>query len=173
MESVVGRLLIDGKHTVAVAESCSGGLIASLLTDVPGSSAYLLEGVVAYSNEAKIRGLGVSPDDLAAHGAVSQAVAEQMARGVRERAGAEFGVATTGIAGPDGGTDEKPVGTVYVAMASEREVAARRYQLVTDRARNKRLTAQIALDWLRRRVLGLEIPDETFPRLRGSGGSGG
>ncbi len=173
MESVVARLLIDGKHTVAVAESCSGGLIASLLTDVPGSSAYLLEGVVAYSNEAKIRGLGVSPDDLAAHGAVSQAVAEQMARGVRERAGAEFGVATTGIAGPDGGTDEKPVGTVYVAMASEREVAARRYQLFTDRARNKRLTAQIALDWLRRRVLGLEIPDETFPRLRGSRGSRG
>ncbi len=172
MESVVGRLLIDGKHTVAVAESCSGGLVASLLTDVPGSSAYLLEGVVAYSNEAKIRGLGVSPDDLAAHGAVSQSVAEQMARGVRERAGAEFGVATTGIAGPDGGSEEKPVGTVYVAMASEREVAARRYQLFTDRARNKRLTAQIALDWLRRRVLGLEIPDETFPRLRGSGGSG-
>jgi nicotinamide-nucleotide amidase len=173
MESVVGRLLIDGKHTVAVAESCSGGLIASLLTDVPGSSAYLLEGVVAYSNEAKIRGLGVSADDLAAHGAVSQAVAEQMARGVRDRAGAEFGMATTGIAGPDGGSEEKPVGTVYVALAGEREVAARRYQLFTDRARNKRLSAQIALDWLRRRVLGLEIPDETFPRLRGSGGSRG
>jgi nicotinamide-nucleotide amidase len=96
-----------------------------------------------------------------------------MARGVRDRAGAEFGMATTGIAGPDGGSEEKPVGTVYVALAGEGEVAARRYQLFTDRARNKRLSAQIALDWLRRRVLGLEIPDETFPRLRGSGGSRG
>lgn len=175
MESVVGRLLIEGKHSVAVAESCTGGLIASLLTDVPGSSAYLLEGVVAYSNEAKIRDLGVSPADLEQHGAVSQAVAEQMARGVRERTGAEFGIATTGIAGPDGGSDDKPVGTIWVGLArgstgaAGSEVTARRYQLFTDRARNKRLTAQIALDWLRRSVLGLELPDETFPRLRGTG----
>lgn len=168
LESVVGRLLIDGKHSVAIAESCTGGLIASLLTDVPGSSAYLLEAVVAYSNEAKIRELGVSPEDLDAHGAVSQPVAEQMARGIRERTGASFGVATTGVAGPDGGSDAKPVGTVYVALASEQGVTARRYQLFTDRARNKRLGAQIALDWLRRQVLGLELPDETFPRLRGS-----
>jgi nicotinamide-nucleotide amidase len=170
MEHVVGRLLIDGKHTVAIAESCTGGLIASLLTDVPGSSGYLLEGVVAYSNEAKMRELGVSAEDLDAHGAVSEPVACQMARGIRERAGARYGVATTGVAGPDGGSEEKPVGTVYVALADEREVTARRYQLFTDRARNKRLSAQIALDWLRRRVQGLELPDETFPRLRGGGG---
>ena len=108
LEAIVGQLLIDGKHTVAVAESCTGGLIASLLTDVPGSSAYLLEGVVAYSNDAKVRDLGVSPADLEAYGAVSQPVAEQMARGVRERAGAELGVATTGIAGPDGGSSNPP-----------------------------------------------------------------
>ncbi len=168
LEAVVGELLIDGKYTVAIAESCTGGLIASLLTDVPGSSAYLIEGVVAYSNEAKIRELGVSPDDLDEHGAVSERVAEQMARGIRERSGAQFGVATTGIAGPGGGSDEKPVGTVYVALATEQGSTARRYQLFTDRARNKRLTAQIALDWLRRQVLGLELPDETFPRLGGT-----
>jgi nicotinamide-nucleotide amidase len=171
LEAVVGELLVDGKHTVAIAESCTGGLIASLLTDVPGSSAYLVEGVVAYSNEAKIRELGVSGDDLDEHGAVSQPVAEQMARGIRERTGAQFGVATTGIAGPDGGSEEKPVGTVYVALATEHGSTARRYQLFTDRSRNKRLTAQIALDWLRRQVLGLELPDETFPRLQGSSGS--
>ncbi len=169
LEAVVGQLLIDGKHTVALAESCTGGLIASLLTDVPGSSAYLLEGVVAYSNDAKVRDLGVSPADLEAHGAVSQPVAEQMARGVRERSGADLGVATTGITGPGGGSDDKPVGTVYVALATRDSASARRYQLLTDRARNKRLTAQIALDWLRRQVQGLELPDETFPRLRGTG----
>ncbi|MBW2281637.1 MAG: competence/damage-inducible protein A [Deltaproteobacteria bacterium] len=168
LEAIVGELLIEGKHTVALAESCTGGLIASLLTDVPGSSGYLLEGVVAYSNEAKVRDLGVSAADLEAHGAVSQPVAEQMARGVRERSGAELALATTGIAGPGGGTDEKPVGTVWVALATSDSVSARRYQLFTDRSRNKRLTAQIALDWLRRQVQGLELPDETFPRLRGT-----
>jgi len=167
LDAIVGELLIDGKHTVAVAESCTGGLIASMLTDVPGSSAYLLEGIVAYSNEAKIRDLGVAADLLAEHGAVSEPVVRQMAEGVRARSGAEFALATTGIAGPDGGTEDKPVGTVWIGLAHPQGTDVRRYQLFTDRARNKRLTAQIALDWLRRRVLGLDLPDETFPRLRG------
>jgi nicotinamide-nucleotide amidase len=168
LEEVVGSLLIDHGRTVAVAESCTGGLITHLLTEMPGSSAYLLGGVVAYANEAKVRELGVDPELLEEHGAVSEPVALQMARGVRERAGADYGLATTGVAGPGGGTEEKPVGTVYVALSSERGVVARRYQLMRERTRNKQLAAHIALDWLRRDLLGYPLPDETFPRLRGA-----
>ena len=154
------------QRTVAVAESCTGGLIGHLLTDLPGSSAYFLEDIVVYSNEAKMREVGVTASDLEQHGAVSEPVALQMARGIRERAGADIGLATTGVAGPDGGSEEKPVGTVYVAMATADASVARRFQLLTDRSRNKQLTAQIALDWLRRELLGFAIPDETFPRSR-------
>jgi len=169
LEEIVGRLLLDKQHTVAIAESCTGGMISSLLTDLPGSSAYLLEGLVTYSNEAKQRHLGVSSADLEVHGAVSEPVALAMARGVRERSGADFGIATTGVAGPDGGTEDKPVGTVWIALADASGVTARRYQLMRERARNKQLASHIALDWLRRRILGLELPDETFPRLRQAG----
>ena len=171
LEEVVASLLSERARSVAVAESCTGGLITHLLTEVPGSSAFLLEGVVAYSNEAKVRDLGVSPADLEAHGAVSERVAAQMARGMRERAGADIALATTGVAGPDGGTDEKPVGTVYIAMATADGVTARRYQLMRERTRNKQLAAHIALDWLRRELLGYGLPDETFPRLRGASGA--
>jgi nicotinamide-nucleotide amidase len=170
IESVVGRLLRQGGYTIATAESCTGGLIASLLTDVPGSSAYLLEGVVVYSNAAKVRQLGVCPDDLETHGAVSEPVVRQMAQGIRGRTGADFGLATTGIAGPDGGTDEKPVGTLHLALATADGIEAQRYQLMRDRARNKLLAAHIALDWVRRRILGLGLPDQTYPRLRGTSG---
>ena len=170
LEEVVASLLSERGRTVAVAESCTGGLITHLLTEVPGSSAFLLEGLVAYSNAAKVRDLGVSPEDLEAHGAVSEPVAAQMARGARERVGADIGLATTGVAGPDGGTDEKPVGTVYIAMATSDGVTARRYQLMRERTRNKQLAAHIALDWLRRELLGQGLPDETFPRLRGASG---
>jgi nicotinamide-nucleotide amidase len=171
LEEVVGKLLLEKQRTVAVAESCTGGLIAHLLTELPGSSAYLLEGIVAYSNAAKLRDLGVLQDDLDRHGAVSEPVALQMARGVRERSGAALGLATTGIAGPGGGTEEKPVGTVYVALASAGGVVAHRYQLMRERTRNKQLAAHIALDWLRRELCGYPLPDETFPRLRGVGQS--
>jgi len=167
LEAIVGELLLERKHTVAVAESCTGGLLASRLTDVPGSSAYLLEGAVVYSNEAKQRVLGVDPALLDAHGAVSEPVVRQMAEGMRQRSGADFGLATTGIAGPGGGSDEKPVGTLWVALASAERTQARRYQLMRDRARNKLLAAQIGLEWLRRTLLGIELPDETFPRQRG------
>ena len=170
LEEVVGGLLLEKGRTVALAESCTGGLLSHLLTELPGSSGYLLEAVVAYSNEAKVRDLGVSQELLARHGAVSEPVAEQMARGVRARSGADFGLATTGVAGPGGGSDEKPVGTVYIALAAERGVVAHRYQLMRERVRNKQLAAHIALDWLRRELLGYELPDETFPRLRGVGG---
>ncbi len=166
LHEVVGELLISEARTIAVAESCTGGLIASRLTDSPGSSAYLIQGVVAYANEAKVRELGVDPQVLEEHGAVSEPVARQMAEGVRARAGADIGVATTGVAGPDGGTPEKPVGTVYIALADAEGTLAMRYELMTERSRNKELAAQITLDWVRRRLLGLPTPDETFPRLR-------
>jgi nicotinamide-nucleotide amidase len=165
LEEVVAALLRERKRTIAVAESLTGGLIASRLTDVPGSSAYLLEGVVAYANDAKVRALGVSPESLARHGAVSEPVARQMAEGVRRNAGADVGLATTGVAGPDGGSAEKPVGTLWLALADGAGTIAHRYQLMTDRARNKELASQLALDWIRRRLLDLPISAETFPRL--------
>jgi len=114
MEEVVGLRLSVGGYTLAVAESCTGGLIAERITEVAGSSKYFIEGVVAYSNDAKTRTLGVEPILLLEHGAVSAAVAEAMAEGVRKRAATDFGLSVTGIAGPSGGTDEKPVGLVYI-----------------------------------------------------------
>lgn len=159
MEETVGRLLRERGHSLAVAESCTGGLIGSRITDVAGSSAYLLLGVVAYSNEAKQEVLGVSAGTLQRHGAVSIEAAEEMAEGVRRRAGADLGMSTTGIAGPGGGTDQKPVGTVCIALAWEGGGWSRRYQL-GDRERGwiKQMTAQIALDRLRQHLLG-EPPD--------------
>ncbi len=165
LEEVVAALLRERKRTIAVAESITGGLIASRLTDVPGSSAYLLEAVVAYANDTKVRALGVSPESLASHGAVSEPVARQMAEGVRKAAGADIGLATTGVAGPDGGSAEKPVGTLWLALADGAGTIAHRYQLMTDRARNKELASQLALDWIRRRLLGMSISAESFPRL--------
>jgi nicotinamide-nucleotide amidase len=170
LPEIVGALLLEHKRTLALAESCTGGLLASRLTDVPGSSAYLLEAAVTYSNRAKVRALGVAAADLAAHGSVSEPVARQMAEGVRERAGADIGIGITGIAGPSGGTPDKPVGTVYIAYADGSGTEVRRYQLMRERARNKELSTQIALDWIRRRLLGLAIPDESFPRLRAAPG---
>ena len=169
LEEIVGKLLQDKGVTIALAESCTGGLLSSRLTDVPGSSGYLLESLVAYSNEAKIRDLGVSAADIEVHGAVSETVAAQMAEGVRRLSGADIGVATTGIAGPGGGTQEKPVGTVCIALADAEGTLSRRYQLMRERGRNKQLATQVALDWVRRRLLGLENSEETFPRLRVSG----
>jgi nicotinamide-nucleotide amidase len=154
MEAVVGHLLAAGGATIAVAESCTGGLIGHRLTDVPGSSAYMKADVVAYGNEAKMSLLGVRPESLAQHGAVSTQVAEEMARGVRRVADATLGLATTGIAGPDGGTPEKPVGTVCIALASPSITYSQRYQLWGTRDWVKLLTSQIALDWVRRVQLG-------------------
>jgi nicotinamide-nucleotide amidase len=154
METEVGRLLSDSGHSLAVAESCSGGLIGHRLTDVPGSSAYLLGGVVAYNNAVKQSVLGVAPEILRDHGAVSCEVAEQMARGVRRLLGASIGLATTGIAGPSGGTEEKPVGTVCIAIDHGGGRTSHRYQLWGTRDWIKLLTSQIALDWIRRAELG-------------------
>ena len=138
------------RPTVAVAESCTGGLVASMITAVPGVSAWFHEGVVTYANAAKTRLLGVSEDLLTQHGAVSEAVARAMAEGVRRRAGTTLGLATTGIAGPAGGTPDKPVGTVHVAMATEDTTVHRLLRLPFDRERNRVVTAWTALELVRR-----------------------
>ncbi len=171
LEEIVGALLLERRLTIAVAESATGGLLSSRLTDVPGSGAYLLESMVTCSDEAKLRDLGVGPDDLA-RGAVSETVALQMAEGVRKRAGTDIGLATTGVAGPGEGNPEIPVGTVCIGLADGAGSVSHRYALMRERSRNKQLATQLALDWVRRRLLGLEITAETFPRLRGrEGGS--
>jgi len=153
MEEVVGlRLAVNG-FTIAVAESCTGGLIAQRLTEVPGSSVYFMEGVVAYSNDAKIRTLGVDTELIARHGAVSAEVAEAMAEGVRARAETDFGLSITGIAGPGGGTDEKPVGLVYIALADDAHTESRKLNVPGDRHLIRWRSSQAALDLLRRRLI--------------------
>lgn len=154
LEAVTGGLLAERGLTLAVAESCTGGLLAERITAVPGSSRYFLGGVVAYANAAKQALLGVSEQALVAHGAVSEPVARALAEGVRERFGSDFGVATTGISGPDGGGDEKPVGLVWVAVAGRDGTEAREFLFPFDRERHRQLTAQVALDWVRRLLLG-------------------
>jgi nicotinamide-nucleotide amidase len=153
MEEVVGLKLTIGGYTLAVAESCTGGLIAQRLTDVPGSSKYFIEGVVAYSNEAKMRTLGVKRALLLKHGAVSAEVAEAMANGVRKRARTDFAVSVTGIAGPGGGTEEKPVGLVYIALADDVQTKSRKLQIPGDRQLIRWRASQAALDLLRRRLI--------------------
>jgi PncC family amidohydrolase len=138
--------------TVATAESCTGGLVAHLLTEVPGSSAYLRGGIVAYANDVKEALLGVPAATLEAHGAVSAQVAVAMAEGARERLAVDLGVGVTGVAGPDGGTDDKPVGLVYVAVAGLGTPEVRRYQWPGDRATNKRESAGAAIEQLLARV---------------------
>src|SRR5437867_844311 len=153
MEEVVGRRLAMTDFTLAVAESCTGGLIAQRLTDVPGSSKYFVEGVVTYSNASKTRLLGVDRKLILAEGAVSPSVAEAMAEGVRERAGTDFGLAVTGIAGPDGGTEEKPVGLVFIALADDAHTEHRKLMIPGDRHLIRWRTSQAALDLLRRRLI--------------------
>ena len=153
MEEVVGLRLAVGGFSLAVAESCTGGLISERLTNVPGSSVYFKEGVVAYSNDAKIRSLGVDRELIMEHGAVSAQVAEAMAEGVRHRADTDFGLSVTGIAGPGGGTDEKPVGLVFIALADDAHTEHRKLQLPGDRQLIRWRSSQAALDLLRRRLI--------------------
>lgn len=155
LEEVTGRLLLARGQTVAVAESCTGGLIADRLTNIPGSSAYFLSCVVAYSNAAKTTLLGVSPDVLETHGAVSGAVAQAMAHGVREQAGSDIGLGVTGIAGPSGGSAQKPVGLVYVALADGETETVREWRFGRRSGRRgiKYLSTQVAIDLLRTHLL--------------------
>jgi nicotinamide-nucleotide amidase len=149
MESTVVQLLTEQKKTLAVAESCTGGLISSRITDVPGASVVLVCGLVTYSNEAKKNLLGVAGETLQKHGAVSAEVAQQMAEGARRRQGVDFALAVTGIAGPGGGTEEKPVGTVFIALAGPDGTTVRKQFNPFDRATFKYVTSQQALDLLR------------------------
>ena len=158
LETVVGRLLKARGATLACAESCTGGLLSGRVTSVPGSSAYFKEGFVTYANEAKIRSLGVPADVIATHGAVSAEAAAAMARGARRASGTDFALAVTGIAGPDGGTPEKPVGLVFAALAWEGGVETHRNVYIGRRDQIRFQAAQRALDLLRRR---LSRPAET------------
>jgi nicotinamide-nucleotide amidase len=151
IEEVVGALLAARNWRIAVAESCTGGLVLGRLTNVAGCSAWVLGGIVAYDNVVKERALSVEPQVLAAHGAVSEPVACAMAEGVRARCGADVGLAITGIAGPGGGTPTKPVGTVVIAVAAgERPAEARTLALVGDRAAIRQHAVIAALDAVRR-----------------------
>jgi nicotinamide-nucleotide amidase len=149
LEAVVGSLLRARRLTIAVAESCTGGLLASRLTDVPGSSDYVERGAVCYSNRAKTEWLGVSEALIAEHGAVSEPVVEAMAAGIRSRAAVNVGVGVTGIAGPGGGTREKPVGTVAIAVKSDDDARVRTFQFVGGREMVKFQASQAALNMVR------------------------
>jgi nicotinamide-nucleotide amidase len=154
LEAVVGELLRRRGLTIAVAESCTGGLLASRLTDVPGSSDYVESGIVSYSNQAKIELLGVPDELLAQHGAVSEPVARAMADGIRVRARVRVGIGITGIAGPTGGTPEKPVGTVAIAVLVDDEASVRTFQFIGGREQVKFQATQAAMNMLRMVMIG-------------------
>lgn len=156
--------------TVATAESCTGGLIADTITDVAGSSGYFRGGIVAYADAVKVAQLGVPEEVVAAHGAVSAQVARAMALGARERFGADLAIAVTGIAGPGGGTEAKPVGLAYVAVADHAGSDVRRYQWSDGRAANKHASAGAALDLAIERVAGSDTSDTSGARDGAAGG---
>jgi len=158
LEAVVGAMLCERGMTIAVAESCSGGLLASRLTDVPGSSAYVERGVVCYSNRAKTELAGVPESLIAEHGAVSEPVAEALATGIRARAQTNVGVGITGIAGPDGGSPEKPVGTVAIAVAVDDLIRVRTFQFLGGREMVKFQSTQAAMNMLRLLLLKKDAP---------------
>lgn len=170
LEEAVGECLARRRLRIAVAESCTGGLIASRLTDVPGSSRYVRGALVAYHNEIKQVSLGVPAALLARYGAVSAPVARAMARGIRRLAGSDIGLSVTGIAGPSGGSAAKPVGVVYLALAHGGRVRVRRYRFVGNRAAINAQAAQLALDWVRCEALS---PRRLATGRRSGRGSGG
>jgi nicotinamide-nucleotide amidase len=153
LEHVVGDLLAERHLTIGAAESCTGGLITSRLTDIPGSSRYVMQSVVTYSNEAKTQLLGVPAAMIEAHGAVSEPVALAMADGLRARANVDVGIGVTGIAGPDGGSPEKPVGTVAVAAVTARATRSRVFRFSGEREQIKFQASQAALDLVRRMLI--------------------
>lgn len=157
LASVAGKLLCDRKYTIAVAESCTGGGLGAMLTEIPGSSQYFQGGIIAYANEVKINLLKVSAADLAQEGAVSEIVARQMAQGVKQLLGTDYGISITGIAGPDGGTENKPVGLVYIGLATPDGVVSVKechFGYRRERSLIRDLSAYTALDLLRRQLLG-------------------
>ncbi|MGH7411870.1 MAG: nicotinamide-nucleotide amidohydrolase family protein [Candidatus Methylomirabilis sp.] len=161
MEDVVAQLLREANRTVAVAESCTGGLVCHRLTNVAGSSTYFVRGEVAYNNHSKETLLGVPYELIAQHGAVSEAVALAMASGMRDAAGTDLALGITGIAGPGGGSADKPVGLTYIAIASDAGATCREFRFNGDRATNKMLASQAALDMVRRHLLSRRDAAET------------
>jgi len=155
LAGVVGRLLKDNDKTLAVAESCTAGMLGMAITDVPGASAYFIGGLQAYANEVKTAQLGVSEQILSEHGAVSEECAVAMAAGCRKLFGSDYALSITGIAGPDGGTDEKPVGTTYIGLASAHAAYARHFRLGTERQINRTRAVNTALELLRREILDI------------------
>ncbi|HMD53863.1 MAG TPA: competence/damage-inducible protein A [Phycisphaerae bacterium] len=162
LEQVLAVMFTESRQTISTAESCTGGLAAQLLTNVPGSSKYFLRGWVTYSNTAKKEDLGVASDLLNHYGAVSEQVAQAMAFGAKQRAKSDWAIGITGIAGPDGGTPEKPVGLVYIAVAGPDQIYVRRCLFPGDRAGIRGRAALMALTLLRFKMLGLN-PDEILP----------
>ena len=149
MELVIGRMLLERGESVATAESCTGGMLSARITDVAGSSQWFFGGVVAYSADVKMSMLGVDPAHIQKYGEVSEEVARDLAAGARRRFGATWGVGVTGIAGPDGGTEEKPVGTVHIAVALRDHIEHRRLYFAGGRENVRRFTTNAALDLLR------------------------
>lgn len=166
LEAVVGELLRQAGATLATAESCTGGLVAERITAVPGSSDYFVGGAVVYSNRLKTELTGVPAEQIAEHGAVSEEVARALARGVRSRFGADFGIGITGVAGPGGGSEEKPVGTVHLAVAgpTDGDLDHRGVRFPGDRERIRQQASQLALELLRRRLVGIH---DAVPRIEG------
>lgn len=155
MEEVIGKILKERGLTLAVAESCTGGLISNMLTNISGSSTYFERGVVSYSNVAKVEILKVNEDMIVENGAVSIEVARQMAEGIKSISGTDLGLATTGIMGPTGATEDKPVGLVYIGICDEKVCTAKEFQFGDNRILNKQRAAQAALEMLRRHLLGI------------------
>lgn len=162
MEAVVGKLLTENKKTLSLAESCTGGLIAERLTEVSGSSAYFVEGAITYADEAKIRTLNVPAELIEKHGAVSKEVAEAMAKGMRGRAKTDYSISVTGIAGPGGGSAEKPVGLVFIGFADQTETKSIKINLPGDRYLIRWRASQAALDLLRREILKKHSQSQNF-----------
>ena len=154
MEDVVGEELRTRGLTISVAESCTGGLIGNLLTDAPGSSDYFMGGMVVYSNRSKMEFLNVSEATIVKEGAVSEGTVREMTEGVKKKMGTDIGLAVTGIAGPAGGSVEKPVGTVHIGLSTEKETLSGKYRFWGTRKQIKINTAMMALDWVRRYLNG-------------------
>jgi nicotinamide-nucleotide amidase len=149
LEDTIGKYLIKDEKTIATAESCTGGTVASTITSVPGSSGYFIGSVVAYSNDVKINELGVKSETIETYGAVSEQTAKEMAEGIRKKLNTSIGISTTGIAGPDGGTEEKPVGTVWIAYSDEKKTVAKKLQLGKLRDVNIRISVVSSLNMVR------------------------
>jgi len=155
LEGVVGKLLKDRGLSIAIAESCTGGLISSRITNISGSSEYFQRGLITYSNGSKVELLGIDEDLLQKHGAVSLEVAQQMAEGVRAVSGTDIGLAVTGIMGPTGASEDKPVGLVYMGICNDKVCTGKEFHFGNDRLRNKERTSQAALEMIRRNLLGI------------------